>query len=577
MFVRVKSTSKDYKKKIQICENTRQGAVVKQVIIRHVGVAHSEDELIDLKRLANVLVSQIKEERYGPFLFDTEPLKDKPLQNASQEDHQKLSPTQSELDVSDGRASTEPLEANVKEQESMIVDLNQLSEQQRVVEGFHDVFGHLFNIIGLNKVLPKKQTEVLKEVVLARIAKPASKRATQEILAADFGVDIHLDRIYRMMDSLIENKDIFQKVIFSATQALCFDRVNITFFDVTTLYFESTEEDDLRKFGYSKDQKFQSVQVVLALATTQDGLPIGYKAFPGNTGEVSTLLDCLTEWKKQLPIGEVVVVADRAMMCEKNLAALEEANIKYVIAAKLKKLPKEVQERILKKEGDRVCIGEEVHSLQDFKVTDGRRRLVVTHSDARARKDQHDRERLLEKIVRKIGKGKNVKKLAGNRGYQKYLKVEGDGTVLLDEKKLAEDERWDGLHGVITSDLEEGALDLLQRYRRLWVIEESFRIQKSDLAVRPIYHFLPERVQAHLLISYLAFALIRHAEYHTELQGEKISVQEMQRHLWRTQFSVLKDHVSNALYRVPSKPDEVTRRIYRAFGLTRNERICKVA
>lgn len=563
MFIRVKATSKPNKNKVQICESIRQGTRVKQVIVRHVGVAHNEQELDDLKRLAEVLIIQIKEERYGPFLFSIDKLetgftcKDYPCANTT---------LVQEID------SEKQVEEIHETQPPLIVDLNDLSEQERVVEGFHDVFGSLFNTMGFNKILPKKKGEVLKELVLARIANPASKRASQEFLTGDFGVDIHLDRIYRMMDTLTEKQKEFQNAVFAATQALCFERVNITFFDVTTLYFESTEEDDLRRFGYSKDQKFHSVQIVLALATTQDGLPMGYKTFPGNTAEVSTLLECLADWRERLPIGEVTVVADRAMMSDKNLTVLEQANIKYVIAAKLKKLPQDVREQILKREGSEVCFDGESHNLQQH-ILPNNRRLVVTHSDKRARKDKHDRERVLEKVKKKIGKGKSVKKLVSNRGYQKYIKAEGTGAIIVDEDKLAEEARWDGLHGVMTNDLEADPLELLHCYRRLWVIEESFRIQKTDLSIRPIYHFKPERIEAHLLLCYLAFALIRHAEYRLALQGEKVSVQEMRRHLWRTQVSLVKDHKTEKYYRVPSKTNEISRKIYRAFGLVRNEKI----
>ena len=555
MFIRIKATAKPNKKKVQICESIRQGSKVKQVIVRHVGMAQNEQELEDLKRLAKVLISQIRVEREGPYLFPVE-----------------------DLEVDQVCESPVPLsESNTanEKKESLLVDLDDLSEQSRVVEGFHDVFGHLFNSLGFNKVLGKKKSDVLREVVLARIAKPISKRASQEVLTADFGVDIHLDRIYRMMDSLIEKQDEFQDKIFQATQSLCFEKINMTFFDVTTLYFESTEEDELRRFGYSKDQKFHSVQVVMALATTQNGLPIGYKTFPGNTAEVSTLLECLREWKERLPIGEVTIVADRAMMSEKNLKSLEDEKIKYVIAAKLKKLPKEVKEKILTKEGSEMTFDQEQYTLQQHILENGRR-LIVTHSDKRARKDKNDRERVLEKVKKKIGSGKNVKKLVSNRGYQKYLKAEGSGQIVLDEEKLAQEEEWDGLHGLITNDQEKTAIELLQCYRRLWVIEESFRIQKTDLSVRPIYHFKPERIEAHLLLCYIAFALIRYTEYRIELQKEKISIQEIRRHLWRTQASILKDHVTGKCYRVPSKPNQTTRKIYQTFGLVRNEKIQQV-
>jgi len=349
----------------------------------------------------------------------------------------------------------------------------------------------------------------------------------------------------------------------------------MTFFDVTTLYFESTEEDEIRKFGYSKDQQFHSVQVVVALATTQDGLPIGYKTFPGNTAEVSTLLKCLNEWKEVLPIGEVTIVADRAMMSEDNLSSLEKAKIKYVIAAKLKKLPKEVRDKVLSGEGDSLKFADENYRVQEHILANGRR-LVVTYSDKRSRKDQKDRDRILEKMRKKIGSGKNTKKLVSNKGYQKYLKVEGEGQILFDEAKLQEETKWDGLHGIITNDHESKALELLGFYRRLWVIEESFRIHKTDLLVRPIYHFKPERVQSHILLCYLSFALVRYAEYRIEMQKQKISIQEIRRALWRTQSSILKDHKTGKLYRVPSKVNSVARDIYQTFGLIRNERIHEI-
>lgn len=554
MFIRTKTTSSPNRKKVQICESVRQGSKVKQVIVRHVGIANGEKELEELKRLAKAIITQIKDEREGPFLFD--------LENLEPSENTPVNKFKIDKDFSE-------------EQESLIVDLNDLSEQKRIVVGFHDIFGNIFNSLGFNKILPKKKSEVLRELVLARIAKPCSKRASQELLTADFGTDIHLDRIYRMMDSLIEKQDDFNKRIFEATHSLCFEKINMTFFDVTTLYFESVEEDDLRRFGYSKDQKFHSVQVVMALATTQDGLPIGYKAYPGNTAEVSTLLDCLEEWKEKLPIGDVTVVADRAMMSEKNLKALEDANFKYVIAAKLKKLPKEAREKILKKQGTTLNFEKEEYQLQEHVLSNGRR-LVVTHSEKRARKDKRDRDRIIEKVQKKIGSGKNMKKLISNRGYQKYLKAEGEGQILLDEEKLLAEEEWDGLHGLITNDLDSKAMELLQSYRRLWVIEESFRIHKNDLSIRPIYHFKTERIEAHLLLCFIAFTLIRHVEYRIELQKEKVTIQEIRRHLWRTQVSILKDHRTEKYYKVPSKPNQTVRKIYQTFGLVRNERICLI-
>jgi transposase len=263
------------------------------------------------------------------------------------------------------------------------------------------------------------------------------------------------------------------------------------------------------------------------------------------------------------------------MMSEENLSELETANIKFIIAAKLKKLPKQIQATLLSKSGEEVSFLGETYQVQEHTLSKDRR-LIVTYSEKRKRKDQKDRERLLEKVKKKIGSGKNAKKLVGNRGYQKYLKVEGEGKILLDNEKLAEDEKWDGLHGIITNDKASKAVELLGFYRRLWVIEESFRIHKTDLALRPVYHFKPERVQAHILLCYIAFALMRYAEYRIGVQKEPLSLQEIRKALWRTQSSILKDHKTGKLYRVPSKAHKAAKAIYQTFGLARNERITEL-
>src|SRR5271170_2212625 len=504
-----------------------------------------------------------------------------------------------------------------------MVDLTNLFEQRRVVEGFHDIFGQIFRELGFNQILPQKQSEVLRDVLLARIAMPTSKHRAQEILAADFGRDIPLDRIYRMLDALLLKKDAVQKQVFSATQSLFAEQVNIVFFDVTTLYFESTEEDELRTFGYSKDQKFHMTQVVLALATNMAGLPVGYRLFPGNTAEVKTLLACLDEWKKILPIGEVFLVADRAMMSEANLAALENAQIKYVIAAKLKKMPPSIRKQILEKNGEALLFEEELVTKREFTLSN-QRRLVVTHSPKREKKDRLDRERIVEKIQKRIGKSKNVKQLISNRGYSKFLKSEGEAELVLNADEISEEALWDGLHGVITNDTTSKSEELLARYRRLWVIEESFRIHKHHLAVRPIYHFKPERIEAHILLCYMAFTLVRHSAYRIDLQQKKlypeplenwnldsakapavrsiakrsvlmqygplcdrrtpglwrsrnsnlltargISVQDVRSELWRMQSSILRDKDTGKIYRLPSKMSADARSIYQAFGVPR--------
>lgn len=552
MFIRVKSTPNSPRKSVQICENVREGIRVRQHVIRHVGIAQNDIHLTELKQLAKTIKAQMLEERDGPFLWAPEIDEQErrpvvcPTGHATQSDSVTL--------TGQGPEDAPPLS----------VDLKNLREKQRIVEGFHDVFGKLFSELGFQTFLGKKHADVLQDVLLARIASPASKHATQAILAADFGREIPLERIYRMMDALILHKEEIQKRIFSATEQLCFGGATILLFDVTTFYFESIEVDELRNFGFSKDQQFHTTQVVVALATTSDGLPVGYRLFAGNTAEISTLLACLNEWRRTLSIGQVIFVGDRGMMSEKNLQALEQANVTYVVGAKMKKMSLAMQKQILA--GPRQSKETKAPAIQDHVLENGRR-LVVSHTFDRATKDQKDRERGIGKIRKKIGKGKNLKKLIPNYGYQKFLKTEGDGQLTLDEEKIAREEAWDGFHGVMTNALDKEVHEILAHYSRLWVIEESFRIQKHHLSMRPIYHFKSERIESHILLCYMAFTMIRHLEFRMEKQQTKVTIDEMRHELWRVQSSILQDQVTKKWYRIPSAMPLKAKKMYQVFGI----------
>jgi hypothetical protein len=539
MFIRTKPIANSSRKRVQICSSHRVGDKVKQKVIRHVGIADNDSHLEELKKLAEVLRKKLEKELIGPTLFE---LPEVP-ENVTE------------------KATVSPSQTPKINQEATLVPIESMKEEQRVVDGFHDIFGTLFNQLSFNTILQGKHKEVLRDVVLARIAHPASKSATQQILAADFGRELELDRIYRMMDALIENKETAQKIVFAATEQCCFGKIDLMLFDVTTLYFESTEEDEIRQFGYSKDQKFHTTQVVLALATASNGLPVGYRLFSGNTADVSTLINAIQEWKKVIPIGEVRIVADRAMMTEKNLQFLEENHIQYVVAAKLKKQATNIKEQILSSNKEKTGV------ILDQRIN--QRRLIVTFSTDRQKKDAYDRERVLQKIEKKIGKGKNAKKLVSNVGYQKYLSSEGESTLFVDAHKIAQDAVWDGLHGIITNCTDAAAEELLAQYKRLWVIEESFRLHKHTLSLRPIYHFKPERVEAHILICYLAFALMRHLEFRVHLQQEKISMNEMRTALWRVQSSYLREEGTEKRYRLPSAMSVVARKLYQVMGIKR--------
>ena len=466
------------------------------------------------------------------------------------------------------------LQSEHREQSSSL-DLPSIVETARIIEGFHEIFGGLFDRFNLSSIFFKIRYKQLKDVVIARLAEPASKLRTSKILQRDYHKPLSEDQIYRLMDQIFEKQDVIKAKVFQVTRLLSQSKVNLLLYDVTTLYFESQKADDLRDFGYSKDHKVGETQIVLALATTSEGLPIGYNLFSGKTAEVSTLIISLETWRKEMEIGEVTVVADRGMMSDDNLLKMEEAQYKYVVAAKLKQLPAQLKKEILKRHEEKAAVVEgEIFSIQEHKHKG--RRLVVTYSESRAAKDRGDRERLLEKLREKLKNDEiNTRKLVTNRGYLKFTNEKKSGQVILNEDKIVEDSKWDGLHGLITNDTEATPSELISRYRRLWVIEESFRLNKHTLAMRPIYHFKSERIKAHVLICYLAFALSRYLQLQMKHFDVKMSMEEVRDELLQVEASILKDKTGQ-LYKVPSKIGKNGEKIYRAMGIVRSSSLIRI-
>lgn len=445
------------------------------------------------------------------------------------------------------------------------VNIFNLRETTRINVGVGDLFGKLYQELGFQELLTPAHQETLRQVIYARLLEPSSKLRASQIADNYFGEVVPVDRVYRMMDKLMEAGDVVEQKIFKATERALGEQVSLVLFDVTTLSFETLSEDDLRAFGFSKDFKFNTTQIVLALATTKEGLPIGYRLFPGNTAESKTLITSINEWRKHIPIGDVTIVGDRAMMSEANLEALEAAGFHYVVAFPLRKLSKENQLLVLEPSGY-------THQEADNEVTryriikQGNRNLVITYSPKRATKDQKDRDRLIKKLEKKLKACKNVKRLINNKGYLKYTEIAGQASARIDEDKVARDAQWDGLHGVITNKPISGC-EVYQDYRRLWVIEESFRINKHNLKMRPIYHFTPRRIKAHILLCYMVFALIRHAQFRLAQANESMSVNRIVEAVRNVQASILHDPTKNKYYRMLSSLNQDARIIYDIFNI----------
>jgi len=562
MYIRVTSTPNSPRKSVKVVESIREGFKVKQVMIHHVGIASTEEEIAKLKQLGLEFIANEelrREKKSGQLSLLDESSAEERLAALIQKA------------ASPKKRGRKPLIRLAELADNESVELKNLVEEQRVIDGLHEIGGHVFRQLGFDKILSgKKETTLLRDIILMRMANPGSKYKAQRLLANRFARTHDLDAIYRMMDKLFPKIDLIKAKTFQRAKQLLPETIDILFFDCTTLYFESTDTDDLRRFGYSKDHRFNTTQVVLALATNRDGLPLGYELFEGNKAEVSTLLVCLESWKKQFTLGEICFVADRAMMSDANLAALESGGYQYVVAAKLRSLPEDLKSSILSdKQYHATVLDNELTWTGEFSYKN--RRLVVSYKNSRAKRDATQREQVLDKISKTLGADGNTQRLITNKGVKKFTKTEKTKTVL-NEETIAEDMAWDGLHGVITNRKDASHADMLSRYARLWKIEESFRLNKHTLAMRPIFHFKTERIHAHIAICYMAFALLRHLEYIVSLT-QKVSPQVILEELIDVQASILKDTATGKQYRMPGHFSHTASKIYKAFNIGRDRHI----
>jgi transposase len=560
MFIRKKLL---YGKKIavQICENHRENGKVRQSVLRHVGTVENQDKenLQKLLEAAEFLRSELENKKIKKAL--------------------ELQP-EFPIEI----PGTSPIVATTSSEEipsshdetPVIINSSKLVEETRIVEGLHAVFGTVLDQFGLQAIIGQRHYNLLRDLIMSRIAWPSSKLKASEHLQKRFNIDVSVDRIYRLMDALEDQEEILHKAMSSVFKPLIGEKVEVLFFDVTTLYFESTKEDELRRFGFSKDQKTHMTQVVLALATNKDGLPFGYKLFPGNTAETSTLLQAVEEWRKIFCIEQITIIADRAMMNEKNIKALEDAKIKYIIASKLKKLPTMLQKTILARSNEKIVFQNEEDTISVQEYIQDNRRLIVSYSEQRKKKDEHDREQILTKLRKKLGAEASTRKLVTNRGYLSMITENGNSRVRIDEEKVSLASQWDGLHGVLTNIDNLSSQEVLALYRRLWVIEESFRINKNTLEMRPIYHYASRRIQTHIFICYIAFALCRYTQKRIAMQYENLSVDRIRSILIEVQASILKDEETQCRYVLPSKMSLEANKIYSIFNIKRNRRMSKM-
>ena len=339
---------------------------------------------------------------------------------------------------------------------------------------------------------------MLNDLVIMRIVEPASKLRSIELMETYFGIRHRRQRYYESALKWLELKDVAEmQTLRFAQQAYDFD-FSLLFYDVTTLYFETFESDDLRKTGFSKDNKSQQPQILVALMITRDGFPIAYEVFAGNTFEGHTMLPVIQSFIQKHQVQHFTVVADAAMISTANISALQSANINYIVGARLGNVPGQllgdIDKSLLREDGRMIRI----------KTDNGY--LICSFSKQRYKKDKYEMEKQIEKAKMLLSQPSKTSKV-------KFLKTQ-EAKTTLNEELIEKTTKLLGVKGYYT-DIEESVADsktIIERYHDLYKVEQAFRVSKNDLKTRPIFHFKEEPIKLHLLICFMALAVSKHIE-----------------------------------------------------------------
>ena len=362
--------------------------------------------------------------------------------------------------------------------------------------------------------------EILKQLVFQRLLTPSSKKSAYDHREnyVDFRNDLILEDYYRVLDIIYDEKEKLEKHLNNTLKKKFNRELNIVLYDVTTYYFESVKKDEIKGFGFSKDNKVNQVQVVMGLLIDNNGIPISYELYPGNTSEFSTLYPVIKDLKEKYKLKKVIVAADRGLNSGKNLFLLKELGLDYVMAYKLKGAKKEIKEKlfedgyIVEKEFKYKLI-EHVKEIRiDGKTEKIQDNLLLGYSEKRAKKDKADRQRLLDKADRLLNNPSMMKQEL-KKGGKKFIKVtKGNLDIELDVKQIEEAEKMDGFFAIEYSQKELTGREVREIYGSLWKIEDSFRVLKTNLEARPIFVWSEKRIRAHFLICYLALVIERYLE-----------------------------------------------------------------
>lgn len=533
MYVRLKHSKKAKYPTMQIVEGVREGSKVKQRTVAHLGVVKGEKDLRKLKKLADNLIERLEKEGLP--------------------------------------ADPKVMLANIK-------------HTKTTYDGFSMVVDQLMDITGFAKIIHSRQgrhkfnvAEIVKLILTQRFDLPSSKLRTYE-RQTEYGFnEIDLQHIYRTMDAIEGLEGEIQKQAFNIVKKYSGEPVDCFFFDVTTLYFESVQQNSIKDFGFSKDQKYHLVQIVFALVVDSQGIPLAYQTFKGNLAETKTLIPVLEKLRERFSVTNVTVVCDRGLASKTNVEALQTNQFHFVIASKLRSMSKKLK---LNDITTYTLMPNQEHIPEDertlFRLLPHPQysdtTLICTYSPSRAYKDREDRNRLLAKLRQKIDHSSEeatIKNVISNAGYKKYTTVKSGSLITINEEAIQADALWDGFHGIaVANSAKLNPETALSRYRDLWHVEESFRVAKSTLKTRPIFHWSTHRIEAHMLLCFMNLFLERFLELLLRKNGTPLTPDRIRYALSRVHTTAFEDESTGREGIMRSALDEDSQKIFQTLGMS---------
>jgi len=346
------------------------------------------------------------------------------------------------------------------------------------------------------------RSSLLLDLAIMRIVEPCSKLRSIALLQRYFGISYAERSVYRTLPRLLACKPTIERlaIAFARRELSC--DLSFVLYDVTTLYFEAFTADDLRVPGFSKDQKPQQPQIVVGLLVTPQGFPLGSEVFRGNTFEGKTMLPVLEAFRAAHRSTTCTVVADAGMLSFENLSELRDRGCSYIVGARMASCSSAVIERAC------TALGQRDEATVRIPTEHGD--LICAFSAVRYRKDTHELDRQVARAEALV-----AAKEPGRRA--RFVTARG-ASYGLHEERIARARALLGIKGYYTSIPKERTTDaeIIAHYRGLWHVEQAFRMSKSDLATRPIFHHTEDAIRAHVLICFLALAIGKYLEITAE-------------------------------------------------------------